>query len=332
LSGAWQFYISTILVYLGVDIMACWGLNLQYGYGGILNFAFIVFQAAGAYTAAVLTLGPSSKSLYQQYVGGANWPFPLPMLAAAIVGAVLSLLVGSLTLRRLRVDYQAMVMLVVSLIATGVVTNQINLLNGAAGLSLVPKPLDTALNLSLVDYQWFYVGLTAVLCLIVYWVVHRITGAPLGRTLRAIRDNENSAASLGKNVTVFRLIAFAVGGAIAAVSGAVLVEFIGAWSPGGWMYAETFVYFTAVIVGGTGNNLGAAVGALLVPVAFLEATRFLPPFGYPGLIDALQWVAVGVLALIFLWFWPQGVVPERRRRFPKVSVRAPTGRADPPAM
>jgi branched-chain amino acid transport system permease protein len=61
------------------------------------------------------------------------------------------------------------------------------------------------------------------------------------------------------------------------------------------------------------------VGALLVPVAFLEATRFVPQFGPPGLIDALQWVIVGVLALVFLWFWPRGVIPERRRRFPAVT-------------
>jgi branched-chain amino acid transport system permease protein len=68
-----------------------------------------------------------------------------------------------------------------------------------------------------------------------------------------------------------------------------------------------------VIVGGTANNAGAALGALLVPVAFLESSRFLPQFGPPGLIDALQWVAVGLLTLIFLWFWPRGVLPERRR-------------------
>ena len=76
------------------------------------------------------------------------------------------------------------------------------------------------------------------------------------------------------------------------------------------------MYFTAVIVGGLGNNLGVMVGALLVPVAFLEATRFIPQFGPPGFVDALQWIVVGLLALVFLWFWPRGVIPERRRRFP----------------
>ena len=85
MSVAWQFYISTVLIYLGVDVIACWGLNLQFGVAGLVNFAFIIFQAAGAYTAAVLTLGPAqpaSQGGFQQYVGGAHLPFPLPILAA----------------------------------------------------------------------------------------------------------------------------------------------------------------------------------------------------------------------------------------------------------
>jgi branched-chain amino acid transport system permease protein len=318
-SVAWQFYISTVLIYLGVDVIACWGLNLQFGVAGLVNFAFIIFQAAGAYTAAVLTLGPAkpaSQGGFQQYVGGAHWPFPLPILAAGLVGGLLAVLVGGFTVRRLRSDYEAMVMLVVSLIATSVATNQVGLVNGPNGLALVPKPLSTLVNLSPIGYQWLFVGITAAICVCVYWLVHIVTSSPLGRALRAVRENEPAAAALGKNVTGLRMLAFILGGVIAGISGAVLVEFISAWSPGSWLYPETFVYFTAVIVGGSGNNLGVMVGALLVPVAFLEATRFLPQFGPPGLVDALQWIVVGALALIFLWFWPRGVIPERRRRFP----------------
>ena len=313
MSLAWSFYIATVLVYLGVDLMACWGLNLQYGYTGIVNFSFIIYQAAGAYTAAVLTLGPQTAGSFQQYVGGANLPFPLPVIAGGIAGGLLSAVVGVIALRRLRSDYQAMVFLVISLIATAVVTSDVGLFNGPAGLSLIPQPMSTVLNLSLVGYRWFYVGLTAVICLIVYAFVWRITSAPLSRSLRAVRDHEQGAAALGKNVTGLRMTSFVVGGVIAGISGAVLVEFISAWSPGAWLYQETFVLFAAVIVGGTANNAGAALGALLVPVAFLEGSRFLPQFGPPGLIDALQWVAVGLMTLVFLWFWPRGVLPERRR-------------------
>jgi len=316
MSSSMQFYVSNLLVYLGVDVMACLGLNLQFGVAGLINFAFIVFQAAGAYTAAVLTLGPSTAmGGFQSYIIGAHLPFPLPFLAAAVVGGALSLLVGLVALRRLRSDYQAMVMLVISLIATTVVTNATGLFNGSNGLALIPQPLKSTLGLSPVGYQWAYVVITFVCTILVWVVVRRITGSPLGRALRAVRDNDAAAAALGKNVTQLRLVAFVTGGAIAGLSGAVLAQFITAWSPGSWLFPESFVYFAAIIVGGSGNNLGAIVGAALVPVAFLEATRYIPQFGYPGLVDALQWVVVGLLTLTVMWFRPRGVFPERPQRF-----------------
>lgn len=321
------FYATTLLVYLGVDIMACWSLNLQFGVAGIVNFAFIVFQAAGAYTAAVLTLGPpTANGGFQHFFAGTSLPFPLPLLAAAVVGALLALVVGVVGLRRLRGDYQAMVFLVVAIIATKSVESDIGFLNGSAGLSLVPQPLASSLGTSPVDYQWFYVGLTAAICAIAYFFVHRVTGSPLGRTLRAIRENEHAASALGKNVHSLRVRTFMMGGAIAAVSGAVLVEFIGAWAPGSWLYVETFVILTAIIVGGSGNNFGVMVGALLVPVAFVESTRYLPEFGRPGLVDALGWMIIGALALVFLWFRPSGIFPERKRRFEGTgTARKPIG-------
>jgi len=324
-SSSMQFYISNLLVYLGVDVMACLGLNLQFGVAGLINLAFIVFQAAGAYTAAVLTLGPSTaRGGFQSYILGAHLQFPLPWLAAAVVGGALSFVVGLIVLRRLRTDYQAMVMLVISLIATTVVTNATGLFNGSNGLALIPQPLESVLKLSPVGYQWFYVGLTFACTILVWVIVRRITGSPLGRTLRAVRDNDVAAASLGKNVTQLRLIAFVAGGAIAGLSGAILAQFISAWSPGSWLFPESFVYFSAVIVGGAGNNMGAVVGAALVPVAFLEATRYIPQFGYPGLVDALQWVVVGLLTLGVMWFRPRGVFPERTRRFARPPGSEPT--------
>lgn len=311
------FYITTLLVYLGVDIIAIWGLNVQYGVAGLVNFSFIVFQAMGAYVAAVLTLGsPSANGGFQRFILGAQLPFPLPIIAAGIAAGLLSLPIGWVVLRRLRTDYQAMVMLVVSICATLLVTNAIRLFNGPAGLALVPQPLTSLVNAQTVAYQWFYVAITAALCAITYLFVHRVTGSPLGRALRATRDNEAAAAALGKNVSQLRLFVFVFGNVLAGISGAVLVQFIGVWSPGAWLYVETFVYFTAIIIGGTGNNAGVMLGALLVPVLFSEATRFLPQFAGPDLIGALQWIVTGLLALVFLWFWPRGVIPERRRRFP----------------
>jgi branched-chain amino acid transport system permease protein len=117
---------------------------------------------------------------------------------------------------------------------------------------------------------------------------------------------------------------FIVGGVIAGLSGAILVGFITLWAPSVWLYPETIILFAAVIVGGRGNNLGAVLGALLVPVGFEEVTRFIPnqfqlgPISITpqvGLVPALQWVAIGLLIIGFLWFRPQGVRPEPRRVF-----------------
>jgi ABC-type branched-subunit amino acid transport system permease subunit len=209
-----------------------------------------------------------------------------------------------------------------SLIATQFVEGVQGLVNGPSGLSLIPQPLANLLNLSPLGYAWFYVGVTGVMCLAVLWLVSRVAGSPLGRVLRAVHDNEAAAEALGKNVTASRLLVFVVGSALAALSGAILVGFIGAWAPNSWRYPETFVLATAIIVGGWGNNWGVLLGAAIVPVGFFEVTRFLPPFGPPGFIDAVQWMAIGLLILIFLWFRPEGVLPERRRTFRRRGSRA----------
>ncbi len=109
-----------------------------------------------------------------------------------------------------------------------------------------------------------------------------------------MRDNDIVADSLGKNVRSLRTSSLIIGGAIAGLSGAVLVGFINLWDPQAWGYAETVVLFAAVIIGGLGNHRGAMLGAILVPVAFEEATRYIPPVsGNPNLIPALQWVVIG---------------------------------------
>jgi branched-chain amino acid transport system permease protein len=95
----------------------------------------------------------------------------------------------------------------------------------------------------------------------------------------------------------------------------VLVAFVTAWAPGSWGYAETFVFITAIVVGGFGNDFGILLGVLLVPVLFGELVRFLPSFGQASWVEAAQLMAYGLLTLLFLWFRPQGLIPERRQRY-----------------
>ncbi len=310
-----EFYLVTILVYGGVDAIACLGLSQQFGVAGVTNFGFIIFQAAGAYAASVLSLpAKSANGGFQNYVGGLGLPFPLPWIGAALIGGLLALPFTFLVGRRLRGDFAAIGLLVTAVMANLLVTNYVPLFNGAAGLSLVPAPLGGVLNPQSVSYQWEYGILAAVLAVGVYLLLRRLTESPYGRTLRAMRDNDVVADSLGKNLRDLRVHMLVLGGAIAGLSGGILVGFISLWAPSGWTYAETIVLFAAVIIGGAGNHKGAVLGAIIVPLGFEEATRFIPAFGPPGLIPALQWVATGILIVAFLWFRPDGILPERVRR------------------
>ena len=208
-------------------------------------------------------------------------------------------------------------------------TNYRPLLNGDAGLSLIPQPLQGEYNPQSSGYQWALAAVAIVVCALVYLFVRRITESPYGRSLRAMRDNDMVADSLGKNLLSLRTAMLVTGGAIAGLSGGILVSYITTWSPAAWGYAETVVLFAAVIIGGAGNHRGAILGAILVPVGFEEVTRYIPTSNNlpPNLIPSLEWVAIGLLIVIFLWVRPQGILPERKRVIRAArSAASPAGR------
>jgi branched-chain amino acid transport system permease protein len=317
-----NFYMINLIVYAAVDAMACLGLSQQFGVAGVTNFGFIIFQAAGAYAAGILSLPPdTANGGFQSYVGGWHLPFPLPWLGAAVAGGAVALPFTFLVGRRLRGDFAAIGLLVTAVLVNLLATNYRPFLNGDAGLSLIPPPLASGaaatagFSVEPPGYEWAFTVGAAVLCAAVLWFVRRITESPYGRSMRAMRDNDVVADSLGKNLFAMRTAMLVTGGAIAGLSGGVLVSFINTWSPAAWGYAETVVLFAAVIIGGVGNHWGAVLGAILVPVGFEEVTRFIPTSNNlpPNLIPSLEWVAIGLLITVFLWFRPQGVLPERKR-------------------
>jgi branched-chain amino acid transport system permease protein len=311
-----SYYLINLLVYAAVDAMACLGLSQQFGVGGVTNFGFIIFQAAGGYVAAILALpDASANGGFQSYIGGLNLPFPVPWIGAAVAGGVLALPFTFLVGRRLRGDFAAVGLLVTAVLLNLLVTNYRPLFNGDAGLSLIPQPLQGEFDPTSSSYQWIFTAGAVVCCVLVYLLVTRITNSPYGRSLRAMRDNDTVADSLGKNLLALRTAMLVTGGAIAGLSGGILVSYITTWSPAAWGYAETVVLFAAVIIGGAGNHLGAVLGAILVPVGFEEVTRYIPTSNNlpPNLIPSLEWVAIGLLIVIFLWVRPQGILPERKR-------------------
>jgi branched-chain amino acid transport system ATP-binding protein/branched-chain amino acid transport system permease protein len=321
-----------MLVYLGTDLLAAWGLNLEFGVAGVANFAYIVLVAAGAYLYAAFTLGPpAAMGGYQQYIIGLRLPVAAAVVAAALICGVLGCLIGVTGLKRLRADYQAMVTLVISILATTVAGADTGLFNGNAGLSLIPDPLA---SVDPAHRGWYYVATVAVVCGLGYLALRRLTTGPLGRALRAVREDEDTAIAVGKNVVGLRLMVQAVGGVYAGLSGALLAGFIGGWSPSSWEYVETLALLTAIIVGGLGNDAGVLLGVAIVPVLILQGVQFLPQVkNSPQLAGDLGWIILGLLTIAFVFGRPQGLIPERRPRYggPSPATAPAPGRAAAPA-
>ena len=148
-----------------------------------------------------------------------------------------------------------------------------------------------------------------------WFFMSRITRAPMGRTFRAIRDDEVVAAALGKDVFRQQLKSMLIGSFYAGIGGGLIIQFGGSFNPTAWLPGETFVVFAVILVGGVGNNIGLLVGSLLVETLLVHLPAFLPAIpGHPGLIEYLDAVVIGALLMVMLWFRPQGVVPERPRR------------------
>lgn len=327
------FYATTLLVFFFINNILTWGLNIQFGYTGILNFAFIVFMALGAYVTGVFSLPKPDNISGQTYILGLSWPFPLTLLMGGLVAAAFGFVVGLIALKRLRSDYMAVVTVAVGVITYDFIGNTTNLFNGWDGLGGVPSPLQDSLNISYSTYQFVFVLLAGVVMLIMWWLAQRIYNSPYGRTLRSIREDMDVSESFGKNTFKYRMSAMVIGCFYAGIAGGLLIEYITAINPSGWTTGETFVIWTALLIGGTGNNWGAALGALLVPVLFQEVTRFLPQVSSnPDLIPAMRNIIVGLLLIVVLWFRPQGIIPEKKARFFDLPLgrdpAAPTAKED----
>lgn len=309
------YYGFTLLFFFAAYSILGWGLNLQFGESGILNFAYIAFVAIGAYIAGVTSSGPPLAGSGQSYILGATLPFPLGLLAGGVASCLLAVLVAFIAFRRLRSDYLAMVLISISLVMYDFINNYVPLFDGADGLNSVPMPLASTLGLNANSFLIFFAVLTVVIGAFMWLIMSRITRSPLGRTMRAIRDDPDVVSALGKNVFRYQLTAMLIGAFYAGIGGGLIVEFSSSFNTSAWTVPETFIIFAALIIGGLGNNIGVMMGALVVPVVFTQLPKFIPDIpGHPGLILNLEGAVIGVLLILTMWFRPQGIIPERVRR------------------
>ena len=311
------FYLLTLAVFGAIYGTLAMGLNIQWGYTGILDFMYIAFVAVGGYVTSLLMMPAALPGSGFQYILGLNWPFIPALLVGGLAAALLALIVGLLSLNRLRSDYFAIVTVAVSLVLYTIAGNDTPLVNGWDGISGIPQPFQDTLNLDYSSYQFFFLGLCVVILIIVYIFSERLYRSPFGRALRSVREDEMVAEGLGKNVFALRLKAFVIGAFIAGIGGSMLVIYVDAFNPSAWTTGETFFLWAALLLGGSANNRGAMLGALIVPVLFAEITRFLPAFGSPQIVNAFRYIAIGILLILTVRFRPQGILGEKRFRVRK---------------
>ncbi|MDA4847027.1 branched-chain amino acid ABC transporter permease [Hoeflea poritis] len=305
LSGLF-FYLVSVLIAGGIYALLCLALNIQWGMGGLFNAGIVGFFAIGAYTSAILTTPETAKHL-----GGFELPIFAGLIGAAIIAGVTGWAVARICVR-LKSDYLAMASIGIAEILRLVIVNESWLTNGSLGISGIPRPFGeyTAgrpADLVFLAYVWLIV-------LIVYLVATRLYNSPWGRSLRAIRDNEASAAAAGKNVERFRTQTFVIGCAFMGVAGALSAHYFRFLSPSATdPLLVTFLVWVMLMAGGSGNNRGAIVGALgiwaLWSVTEIFTNRLPPEWATRS--SFIRMLLVGLLLQYVLQKFRAGILPEK---------------------
>ncbi len=305
--GGWLSYGSFFLVFATAFAIVTLGLNLQWGYTGLFNVGVAGFMAMGAYTSALLTTPAASDRL-----AGLGWPVALGMLAAMATTGLLGLLVGVLTLR-MRDDYLAITTFGIAVVLQLVANNATPLTGGPFGVQFIPKPLQGWLGTGLA-WNLGYLALAVALLVLAYAGLQRLAASPWGRVLRAVREDEGAATSLGKRAHVFRLQSFVLGSMLMGLGGAVYAHFVGYIAPEDFLPILTFQIWAMLIVGGSGNHRGAILGAYVVWCFWALAGGLLRgwvPQAEQARAAALQVVLIGVLIALMLVLRPRGLIGER---------------------
>lgn len=320
----WGFILTqTMTQAIGITaiiyILAAIGLNVQFGYAGLLNFGQVMFVAAGSYAVGVIVL-TFDLSLW------------LSILVAILVATILALLLGIPTLR-LRADYLAIVTIAASELFRLTVRSIAfkDVLGGAQGLNgklgqqfhdTNPLPEDfqslpvlswTRQDLWVVIVGWLLVAAFTLLV----WLLVR---SPWGRVVKGIREDEDAVVSLGKNVFVYKLQALILGGIIAAFGGIVWAVAKQSVQPDTFQPDFTFFAYTILLLGGAARVFGPIVGGIIFWFLLAGTGEFLGQAIQAGWIDFLQPTDVGNIRFILMGaglialmvFRPQGIFGDRK--------------------
>ncbi len=349
LAGVGWIYLQTTLLTILIFALFTLGLNLEFGFTGLINFGHVLFLGLGAYSAAILswksqlpadhaaawpwlhrlqaTLGFDLSP--QASFGSALLGLGLVWLVAIGVAMAAVLLLGLPTLR-LREDYLAIVTIGAAEIFRTAWLNEAQLTNGPNGISVrFPGAAwllnddsgwgqwfvaleEGPLHIRLDPYFSFLLLLVAAALAVSFLLVEALVRSPWGRVVKAIREDEDVAASLGKNVFKVKLQSLALGSAIAASAGILFVYFVRYITPNSFLPLVTFYAWIILVVGGAGNHKGVIVGSFMLWGVFETARqlRFLGELG-PTSSGPQQIVFIGLMLILVMMFRPQGAIGRR---------------------
>jgi ABC-type branched-subunit amino acid transport system ATPase component/ABC-type branched-subunit amino acid transport system permease subunit len=274
--------------------------NLLIGFSGLFAFSHAGFYALGAYATAILA----------PYLG-----FPLTLVAAC---AVTGLVGVGLAIPALRISgiYLIIASLTFQSIVLEVIINWPALTGGPSGIAGVP-PIEI-FGLRIAGAGAFF-PFALVVAAIAFAITWRIAYSPFGRALKAMRENESAAVSVGKNVLAMKVGVFGLSAALAAVAGWLFAYYFSYVGPDSFSLDETVLILSMVMVGGSGNLLGTLIGTLLL----LLIPQLLAFVDLPSQVaDQLRLLTYGLVLIGFLLFRPEGIIPERSRRGPRPAKAA----------
>jgi branched-chain amino acid transport system permease protein len=288
-------YLVTILTFVCIATILGLALNLQWGLCGMVNFGLAGFFALGAYAAALVALSGAGTLI--------------ATLVAALVCALASAGVALISLR-LSDEYLAILTLGFGEVIRLMVLSEGWLTGGSLGLPGIPRPLWGLVSEEY--YELLFLGILIAVVLVLFVMLEILLRSPFGRAIRAVREDDVVVATLGKNVTMLRVKAFAVGGAIIGVAGAFHAYYLTYIDPSQFSAIVTAYTFMAVIAGGRGSNKGLLFGAAVI-MCLIEGSRFLKDV--VQVLDATQLAAIrliliGLGLILFLIYRPQGFARE----------------------